>query len=169
MMKYVNTFTKYKVGIIPFNLVLILILILAIITENETSALFSMCIVFPIVMIVVDSLYFIFDYLMYSTYYDDKRIVQKLFRKIKEIQIDEINTIILTKNIIVLSKEDINDELPANIIRLCNKLKSNNIIFQLGDTDGILNVLQCVKCKVVMVKPMEYAKIRLKKYVDIKE
>ena len=163
MKKLTNYFTILKMMMLIIPVPVIWVTILFIIYGDESIGKTVGIIALLFLMISPYIAFFSLKNINYTTYFGEGKIVQKFFGKKKEIRIDEIKVVFVYGYNIYLLRDNINYDFSESG-RILRKKMSNEVVFQLGQSNDILFFLCSNKYEIHYKKPF-LVKNRVEKYL----
>ena len=170
MREYINNASIIRVLILPINIIFIGLIILRFIyfKGEDIVDLITMSIIFMSICALFDFMFIYLKNLMYSTKYNNEKIVQRYIFHKKSILYKEVKTVLLLGTVIVLCNNIVDiDKLPkkGNLIR---KNFANNVMFYLGNNDSILNVISSnINCDAFIINSTPGSKARFENYFNV--
>ena len=165
--KYYNQWTKYKLLLVPINLIFGIALFFLARAEIEhlIDKIAGVIAIFFMIL-SYDSMLLFFRELNFTTYYNGEHIIQKFLNKEKKIEIKDIKCVVVDGNNLYLLQEQPTNRLTGSYIQYI-KLRKNCMI-TLGNSDDILKVLQNGNFSLIFVWPrIKMIRKRLEKYFDV--
>lgn len=162
MKKYDNIANHMSLMTAVTNVLFSLLVVFFAMREQSIDTIIPM-IMFIVLIIMINYVYFYLVDQWYFTYYDENKIMQKWFKKRKQINFDEVKYMYFVSNLVILSNKSfdlvinrINSKARRKIVR---KLKNEICI--------IINVYDKVFPKILLTKCVNATKIDLEVKVKI--
>lgn len=118
-------------------------------------------IVFALIIVMTNIVFIYLQDLWYFTYYDEKQIVQKWFKKRKKIDFDKIQYMYFIDNLVILSEKQYN--VPTQNINITTKRRIKRMVK--NEVCIVVNVFDKIFPKILLAKSANAIKIDL----DVKE
>ena len=168
MKKYNNVANHMNLAIVLMNLIYP-IMIVSFATRKPSIDTIIPMIMFIILFMAFNFMYFFLIDQWYFTYYNDKLVIQKWFKKRKTIEFEEVKYLYFVNGLVVLSKKSFNinvDNINMKAKRQIRRTLKNEICIIINPYDQLFPKILLAKCE--EAKKIDF-KVKEKKYREMFE
>lgn len=160
MKKYNNIANHMRFSVIFVNILFPVMIVSILLTGHGVDMIIG-SIVFALIIVMTNIVFIYLQDLWYFTYYDEKQIVQKWFKKRKKIDFDKIQYMYFIDNLVILSEKQYN--VPTQNINITTKRRIKRMVK--NEVCIVVNVFDKIFPKILLAKSTNAIKIDL----DVKE